>query len=318
MTATRPDLSPNAAQVLTTLESTEILGASRQLKIAADLFVALTNEYDGASNGLICSLRQAANYLIAMRGGSSQAVPNAIHLMLEGLEEETHLPLEDLRKRVTQHVLEYDEAARQWMKSLTFIGASLVARSDRILAYDYSSSVSGILRVVHEGGHALTVVVPEARSLDGGRKYLADLRDLELHFEFIPDAAMSSMIRDCDLVIVGAETLSAQGGCYNTIGTLTAAIAAEYWRVPFYVASTLIKIDAATLRGRLRTIPDRDVNSMIEEWNLSVPPTIRAVYPDLDYTPPNLITGVITELGILPPAALWQHAKQFPDAGDGG
>lgn len=317
MSVRRPELPPGAAEALAMLDGSEVLGASRQLSIAADLFVALAQEYEGSSEGLVRSLHQVAGYLIARRGESSQAIPNALRLMLAGLDEDAHVPLEETRERVIRTVRAYDASARAWMESLIATGANLIANGDRVLVYDYSSSVAGILRAVHTRGQPVVVVVPEARSLDGGRKYLMDLQDTALAFEVIPDAAVASAIQRCRLALSGAETLSAQGGCYNTIGTLAAAIAARYWRVPFYVASTLIKIDSGTVYGRERSIPSRELHGLVSGWNLSETCSVRTDYPDLDYTPPDLITGLITELGVLPPAALSQHARRFVDGKEG-
>lgn len=315
MTATRPALSPRAAGKLAALESLEVLGASRQLRIIGELLAAVAEEYAGEPDGLIWSVRSVQDYLVATRGQSSQAVGNALHVMLGGLDVGAGEDLESLRERVMRSVREYDSRAQEWMRALTEYGANLLAGRRRVLAYDYSSSVAAILRCADERARGkLTVVVPESRTLDGGRKYVVDLQDTELGLEFIPDPAIATAMPSCDLVLEGAETLSAQGGCYNTTGTLLTALVAQHWRVPFYVASTTIKIDAGTLRGQVRNVPPVDLGrTALQGWEPHLLSRVRAGCPDLDYTPPELIAGFITEEGVLPPGALWQHAARFRD-----
>ncbi len=311
MTLERPHLTPRAAARLDEFENPEILGASRQLAIAADLLVSVAQEHQGDSDDLVRRLRDVVDYLVVLRGESSQAVPNALGLMLDGLDDRRQLPTEELQAWVVEQVRGYDAKARRWMRTIAAYGATLASGSERILAYDYSSSVAAILRKLGERGQPPTVVVPEARTLDGGRRYVEDLRDSPLRFELIPDAAIGSKTQDCDLALVGAETISAQGGCYNTTGTFLVALACQYWRVPFYAPTTLIKIDTRTLHGYRRPIPNLGpghLGRLVEGPHASGAAQISISSPDLDYVPPELIDGFVTEVGVLPPAAISHHA----------
>lgn len=310
----RPHLTPRAGARLDEFEDPGILGASRQLEIAADLLINVAEEHRGDSAELVRRLHDVVGYLVALRGESSQAVPNALGLMLEGLDDCRQLPTDALRAQVVEKVRGYDAEARRWMKAITMYGATLASGSERILAYDYSSSVAAILRELGERGESPTVVVPEARSLDGGRRYVDALRDSPLLFELIPDAAIGSKTKNCDLALVGAETISAQGGCYNTTGTFLVALACQYWRVPFYAPSTLIKIDTRTLHGYRRPIPDlgpTHLGRIVEGWTTPHPARFSVASPDLDYVPPPLINGFVTEVGVLPPAAIFHHAARL-------
>jgi ribose 1,5-bisphosphate isomerase len=314
-----PTMPPSVQEKIAELESLEILGATRQLHIVADALVMLAEQHDGEPEDLAREARELSDYLISTRGQASQAIGNTLNLMLEGLEERAKLSptSADLRAWLVAMVREYEDATHNWMRDLTEYGANLLSGRRRVLAYDYSSSVARILRSAEERGEELTVVVPESRILDGGAKYVSDLQDTQLLFELIPDSAVGEAVRHCDVVFEGAETLSAEGGCYNTVGTLLTALAAKYWTVPFYVASTLIKIDAKTLEGRQRPIPSVDLrDSLSSDYPPVLGSRIRTSCPELDYTPPELITSFITEVGILPPSALWQHAIRFSGRGD--
>lgn len=274
----RPRLTPRAAALLDTFEAPQILGASRQLEIAADLFVSLAEEHEGDSPSLVCRLRQVEVYLTALRGESSQAIPNAISLMLVGLNEHERLPPDTLKDWVIAQVRDYDTESRRGMTAIVAYGTALTSGAERLLAYDFSSSVAAILRALGEGGAPPTVVLPEARTLDGGRRYLEDLEESKLRFELIPDAAIGSWVKTCDLAFIGAETISAEGGCYNTTGSLLVAFACQYWRVPLYVPSTLVKIDTRTLHGYRRPIPElgpRHLGRLAEGWPMLCGPRVK-------------------------------------------
>ena len=178
------------------------------------------------------------------------------------------------------------------------------------MAYDYSSSVAAIFRAAEDRGWEGTLVVPESRSLNGGHKYVRDLRETKLALEFVPDSAIGSVVSSCGMVVEGAETLSSEGGCYNTVGTCLTALAARYHSVPFYVASTLIKIDTQTRAGE-RDIPTLKVDdALLAGWEPELVSRVRTFCPDLDYTPPELIAGFVTEEGLLPPAILSDRATR--------
>jgi translation initiation factor 2B subunit (eIF-2B alpha/beta/delta family) len=307
-------MPPSVEEKVAEMESLEVLGATRQLSIVADALVMLAEQHEGGPEDLARDARRLSDYLISTRGQSSQAIGNALKLMLEGLEERAELSRTpgNLSEWLVQQVRAYEAASQNWIRNLTEHGTNLLSSCRRVLAYDYSSSVAAILRSADEWEGQLEVVVPESRILDGGAKYLSDLQDTKLRLDFVPDSALGVTVRDCDLVLEGAETLSAEGGCYNTVGTFLAALAARYWRKPFYVASALIKIDAGTVRGNQRPVPIVDLReSLFGDRFAHFGPRVRASCPDLDYTPPDLITGFITEEGILPPSAIWQHAARF-------
>ncbi|MFN8592581.1 MAG: hypothetical protein U0031_14075 [Thermomicrobiales bacterium] len=312
----RPRLTGRAAERLDLFESPTVLGASRQLALAADLLACLAEEHEGDRESLARRLRQVAGYLAARRGASSQAVPNALAQMLHGLTGMQYLPPDEFREWVIAQIRDYDQTAQRGMAMIAAAGTALAARATRVLVYDYSSSVAGILRALGEREHPPTVVLPEARTLEGGRRFVEDLETSLLCCELIPDAAIGSVVEACDLALIGAETVSAEGGCYNTTGSLLVAFACDYWRVPLYVASTLIKIDTRTLRGYRRPIPMLDGHHL-DRLTSGLPSRsddrLRVVSPDLDYVPPALLTGFITEAGVLPPAAIVTHAIRFAE-----
>jgi ribose 1,5-bisphosphate isomerase len=309
---TRPKLSGRAAAALDAYEDPKMLGASRQLTIAAELLVAAARGYQGTSAGLVRHLREIEAYLVALRGASSQAAPNALRAMLAGLDERSGFDVDLLRAWVIQRVLDYDAEARRSVARIVDAGATLLAEVDRLLIYDYSSSTAAIVKELAERGVRPTVVIPEARPLDGGRRYVEDLAATPLSLEYVPDAAIAGALERCGAALIGAETISADGGCYNTAGSLDVALACRRWETPLYVPSALVKIDGRTLPGG-RPIPDlgrERLARLTAGWPAALAARVTVACPDLDFVPPDLIVGFVTEAGVLPPGAIADHAER--------
>jgi methylthioribose-1-phosphate isomerase len=112
-----------------------------------------------------------------------------------------------------------------------------------------------------------------------------------------------------DLMIVGADRIALNGDVANKIGTLEKAITAAYYKVPFYVAAPLSTFDIACESGAGIPIEERSDEEILfqqgpdEQGELHrirvCSPGSNGTNPAFDVTPAKLITGIITEVGII-------------------
>lgn len=127
---------------------------------------------------------------------------------------------------------------------------------------------------------------------------------------------------EIDLVIVGSDrTLGRTGEVANKIGTYTKAVLAHRHGVPFYVAIPLSTIDWNLKSGRKIPIEDRSGSEVLGAWGVNgsrrreyvrvANPSSTARNPGFDVTPPDLITGIITPLGIFKPRDLWKNRAKL-------
>ncbi len=152
------------------------------------------------------------------------------------------------------------------------------------------------------------VYVSETRPrLQGAKLTAFELKVLNIPFTVIPDTAvgflMSKKMIDC--VVVGADRIMAKTGhIINKIGTLSAAVNAHYFKVPFYVAAPLSSIDLY-----------KDVDEVVIEQRSEdevhyigktriTPAGAKALNYAFDITPPELVTAIITEKGVFKPSEL--------------
>ncbi len=115
----------------------------------------------------------------------------------------------------------------------------------------------------------------------------------------IVDSAVRYFINDVDCVVVGADTITANGALINKIGTSQIALAAKEARVPFMVAAETYKFSPKTLFGELVVIEERDASEVAPEELLKLGVKVRN--PAFDVTPRDYIDVIITEIGAIPP-----------------
>lgn len=115
-----------------------------------------------------------------------------------------------------------------------------------------------------------------------------------------------------DAVVVGADRIAANGDAANKIGTYSLAIVAQAHGVPFFVAAPLSTVDFSLRDGSQIPIEERDPVEIYKVGETRIcPPEIDFYNPAFDVTPAALITGIITEYGVVTPSELVQYrAKQ--------
>ncbi len=108
-----------------------------------------------------------------------------------------------------------------------------------------------------------------------------------------------------DLVVVGADRIAANGDAANKIGTYALAIAAQAHKVPFYVAAPFSTIDFDLAHGSQIPIEERDATEIAKIGNTAIcAEGVEFYNPAFDVTPANLISGIITEKGVIEPSSL--------------
>lgn len=177
---------------------------------------------------------------------------------------------------------------------------------------DYGSALSPIYTAFDEGKN-IFVYVDETRPRSQGARLTAwELKQHGVPHAIIPDNAGAHYMSSgkIDMIIVGADRIAANGDTANKIGTLEKAIAAKYYNIPFYIAAPTSTIDLETPNGSLISIEERSEdevlfysgklnNGEIVEIRVANPGS-NALNPAFDVTPAELITGIITEKGIIP------------------
>lgn len=155
----------------------------------------------------------------------------------------------------------------------------------------------------HSAGKGVKVVADETRPLLQGSRLTAwELTRAGVPTTVIADNMAASRLRKGDIacVIVGADRIARNGDVANKIGTYSVALAAKAHGVPFYVAAPRSTFDPATPNGAAIPIEERSSAELRQAGGSVIAAPAADVWnPAFDVTPAELITGYITDAGLL-------------------
>jgi methylthioribose-1-phosphate isomerase len=192
-------------------------------------------------------------------------------------------------------------------------GAALFAPGARVLTHCNAGALAtagygtalGVIQSAWIGKRLEMVWVDETRPLLQGARLTAwELRRLGIPFRLVTDSSAGTLMAQglVDRIVVGADRIAANGDTANKIGTYTVAVLAARHRVPFYVAAPLSTIDLATADGSAIPIEERKSGEVTEVFGRRIAPAeTSALNFAFDVTPHDLITAIITEVGVLEP-----------------
>lgn len=214
------------------------------------------------------------------------------------------------RSALDEALLMFDEDI-QTNKALGRNGAQVIDDGDTILTHcnagalacvDYGTAL-GVIRAAVEECKNISVVCDETRPVcQGARLSVFEMQEEGIPVKLIVDSAAGRLMQEgkIDKVIVGADRV-AQGGVANKIGSLMVALSAKRFNVPFYVAAPKSTFDEDISIFDVE-IEERDPNEVLYYGECRVAPEGTEVEnPAFDIVPSDLITGIITEDGILDP-----------------
>lgn len=257
--------------------------------------------------------------LAAMRAG--EKVEERQVLALAAAEEFANQDVQHCRD-IGRHGV---KLIRNGMRVLTHCNAGWLAFVD-------IGSATAPLYAAQERGRKFHVYCDETRPRCQGATLTAwELAQQKISHQVIADNAAGHLMQrgKIDLVIVGSDrTLGRTGEVANKIGTYTKAVLAHRHKIPFYVAIPLSTIDWTLKSGFDIPIEERHEREVLGAWGVPslgrgsrvkaqstyiriANPLSPALNPGFDVTPAELITGIITPVGIFKPRDLWKQRRKL-------
>lgn len=190
-------------------------------------------------------------------------------------------------------------------------GAELFQKGDRVLTHCNTGALAtaghgtalGVIQSSHEQGKVSQVWVDETRPLLQGARLTAwELERLQIPYKVVTDSSCGALMARglVDRVVVGADRIAANGDAANKIGTYTVAVLANRHEVPFYVAAPISTIDPDTPTGNEIPIEERAEDEVRNVFGTTISPAgAPAQNFAFDVTPNELITAIITDVGVL-------------------
>lgn len=218
----------------------------------------------------------------------------------------------DLKRKLLEEADKLAEEDVETNLRIARNGLEIIRDGDSILTHcntgglgtvEYGTAL-GIIRAAWEEERKISVIATETRPLLQGARLTAwELKKHGIPFKLICDSMVGYVMSKgmVDKVLVGTDRILATGHVVNKIGTLTIAVLAKHYGIPFYVAAPFSTFDFETKPSEV-PIEERDPEEVTYVAGKLITVEGSKVFnPAFDVTPPELISNIITEEGIIYP-----------------
>lgn len=295
-------IRPEVKQIAKDIRTMHVRGAAKIARAAARA-LKITTQRSKAKNSdeFLKEFNRAAKFLHDTRP-TAVSLPNAIRFVSRGVELAKDSDLQTLKRTIISRADEFIRISKGAVDRIGEIGARRISDGDVIMTHCNSLCALSVIKTAFKQGKKLEVYVTESRPRRQGLISVRALRKARIPTTLIVDSAARYFMKDIDKVIVGADSIAANGAVVNKIGTSQIALAAHEARVLFSVAAESYKFHPQTLVGELIEIEERDPK---EIWDSKKFPGVKIRNPAFDVTSPDYIDLIITERGIIPPQAAY-------------
>ena len=206
---------------------------------------------------------------------------------------------EVIRRKVAQTGLIMLGHAAFAHKKIVKCSKKLIRNHQTIHLHGFSSVVGKVLKKAAENGIQFNVLITEANPHKTGQHMLEYLaKSASINCNLIHDLSVAHHMSTVDYVFLGAEAVAENGGIANRIGSYTIALCAKTFQKPVYVFTESLKF--------IREYPlvQGDILRIMPEHRESLTTTV-------DFTPPEFITLLFTDVGVITPSAVSDELISF-------
>lgn len=317
-------LLPGKMEIIRLETQEEIFDAISALKVrgapaigvaaAMGIYLAAKDLSECSEKNFFDRLKKCSDYLASSR-------PTAVNLfwalerMERKAEENRGKSVKDIVALLKQEAELIRDEDREVCRKIGEHGAPLIKHGMGILTHcnagalatsAYGTATSPVYHAYENGVKDIRVFCDETRPLlQGARLTSFELNNAGISTTLICDNMASSVMDRglVDIVLVGCDRVASNGDTANKIGTSAVAILANHYGIPFYVCAPFSTIDFSIKTGKEIVIEERNSDEVTEMWyrERMAPEGIDVYNPAFDITPHTLISGFITEKGIILP-----------------
>ncbi len=284
---------------------------------AAAFGLALAGFESNASSNenLLADLKVSAAALKAARPTAVNLAWAVDRVLRNANAVKDSLTADDLRQYVLAEAQKIANEDVEINKRMGEHGAALIDDGDTIIHHCNTGALAtvdwgtalGVIRTAHEQGKKIHVLVDETRPrLQGARLTAWELEQYGIPYEIISDNMSGYFLKAgmAQKVLFGADRVAANGDVANKIGSYMLALAAHDNGVPVYSVVPTSTIDLSLAHGGLIPIEERDPDEVLGiqfPGEPIAPKNAKARNPAFDVTPNRLLSGIVTENGVVYP-----------------
>ncbi|ELY88801.1 ribose 1,5-bisphosphate isomerase [Natrialba taiwanensis] len=308
MGSDQPVVDPAVTATADDIAAMQIRGAATIADAAAAALATQAERSDAATPAAFeRDLRASARELYETRP-TAVSLPNALRYVLRGTEGET---VSALQSSTIDAAETFRAELEQAQSKLGEIGANRLRDGDVVMTHCHSTDALACIEAALESGTAVEAIVKETRPRKQGHITAQRLRELGVPVTLIVDNAARRYLDETDHVLVGADSIAADGSVINKIGTSGLAVNARERGVPVMVAAQTIKLHPDTMTGQTVAIEMREEAEVLSadertaiDGNADEMPPLRVENPAFDVTPPRYVDAIVTERGQFPPESI--------------
>ena len=310
---------PNSLEFVTYTDYNQVANAIRTLVVRGAPAIGVSGAFGLALAALQSDAKEKdelINYLEYAKKILFETRPTAVNLAW-GLEKIILVAkkagtVEEIKKNVVEAAKQMADDDIQTNMLIGKNGSELINDNDTVMTHCNAGALAtvgygtalGVIRAAKDSGKNIKVIATETRPIQQGSRLTAfELKHDGINVSLIPDTAVGYTIANSlvNKIVVGADRILRTGHVYNKIGTYQVAIIAKQHDIPFYVAAPLSTFDMQSDPEDV-VIEQRKASEVTGIGDKKTAPDgINVINPAFDMTPPELISGIITEKGIAKP-----------------
>lgn len=275
-------------QTVKKIKSLEIQGAENIAIAAVEAFAQRLKETKNEQK-----LQKYAAELKSARA-TEPALVNAINYCLANYKKDKTAP-----QKVLRHF-------KDSQKIIAKIGAKLIVNGSRVFTHCHASTVERILIEAKKEGRKFKVYNTETRPRYQGRITATNLSKAGIKVTHCVDSAGRSLLRKCDLFLIGCDSITKSKKIINKIGTESLFDAANESKIPVYVCTNSWKFDTRSTDKKDTEIEERNSK---EVWP-DAPKNVTIYNPAFEKVDLKKVAGIVSELGLLKPNKFLRKCKK--------
>ncbi|EYU45912.1 hypothetical protein ABFS82_04G090800 [Erythranthe guttata] len=211
------------------------------------------------------------------------------------------------KSRLMERADKFGDISYKARRIIASLGQDFVFDGCTILVHGFSRVVFEILRTAAQSKKLFRVFCTEGRPDRTGLRLANELAKLDVPVKLLIDSAVAYSMDDVDMVFVGADGVVESGGIINMMGTYQIALVAKSMNKPVYCAAESYKF------ARLYPLDQKDMEPALRpiDFGVPIPSMVEVETSARDYTPPQYLTLLFTDLGVLTPSVVSDELIQL-------
>lgn len=211
------------------------------------------------------------------------------------------------KSRLIERAEKFGEISYKARRIIAMVSQDFIFDGCTILVHGFSRVVLEVLKTAAQSKKLFRVFCTEGRPDRTGLRLSNELAKLEVPVKLLIDSAVAYTMDEVDMVFVGADGVVESGGIINMMGTYQIALVAHSMNKPVYVAAESYKF------ARLYPLDQKDMAPALRpiDFGVPIPSKVEVERSARDYTPPQYLTLLFTDLGVLTPSVVSDELIQL-------